>query len=134
MRSEIQRKTAGQIHTKEHSNGMNSNSEKTLKVLYGNVCSLLNKLNELSAYVVDAKPDIIAICETWGYPVLNNSFFNIPGFEIVCRNDRLDTTRGVGGGLLMYVRHDLTNYVVNLSSTQTKDFVQVCWNGNLSGR
>ena len=97
---------------------------KTLNVLYFNSCSILNKLDELSAYVFESQPDVVAVCETWGYPELNNSYFNLPGYEIVCRNDRVDTSNGVGGGLLMYVRSDMTTSVVELSNDEMAEFVQ----------
>ena len=78
------------------------NSSRTFRVLYNNAGSLLNKLDELSSSVFEQKPDFIAICETWSNEDLSDCFFDIPGFEIVSRKDRKDTTGGVGGGLLIY--------------------------------
>ena len=94
------------------------------RVLYTNACSILNKLDELSSFVLENKPDFIAICETWGYGELSDCFFNIPGYEIVSRNDREDTTYGIGGGLLIYVRDELVGNVTEYTSEVLDNFIQ----------
>ena len=101
-----------------------SNSEKTVRVLYSNVCSILNKSNELSAYVSDLKPDIVAICETWANASLSDAFFNIPGYEIICCKYRTDTTGGIGGGLLIYARNEMVGNITEHTCPELEKFVQ----------
>ena len=76
----------------------------------------MNKVDELSSHAFDLKPDFIAICESWGPSNLNNAFFNIPGYEIICRNDRKDTTGGIGGRLIIYVRNEMVGNVTEYTS------------------
>ena len=73
-----------------------------MKILYGNVQSICNKIDELRGWVVDMVPDIICLVETWTNSDHTNAFLAIDGYEIVCRHDRSDTGRGIGGGLLIY--------------------------------
>ena len=85
--------------------------DSSFRVLYCNADSLLNKIDELTLFVVEDNPDFIVINETWANESLNNAFFNIPGFEVVTRKDRVDTTRGIGGGLLIYAKSSLAGSV-----------------------
>ena len=96
----------------------------TFRVLYSNVGSILNKINELSAYAFELKPDLITICETWGNQELNDAFFTIPGYEVICRNDRTDTTGGIGGGLMIYARNDMVGNVSELKSAELDSYAQ----------
>ena len=58
---------------------------------------------------LDLNPDIVCICETWTVADKHTkSFLQIDGYEIVCRDDRKDTSEGFGGGLLIYRRDDIT--------------------------
>ena len=82
-------------------------TQKKLKILSTNARSINSKLQELKATAVDLKPDIIAITETWTNTDICNSFLNIPGYKIVIRKDRGDTTNGRGGGILIYARSTL---------------------------
>ena len=77
--------------------------------MYTNAQSVLNKLNELSAYVADSKPDIILITETWCNGTINDADLTIPGYQLEpeLRRDRDDTVNGLGGGLLVYSRNGL---------------------------
>ena len=75
-----------------------------LSMLYSNVQSLKNKMNELRAVVSLERPDIIALTETWTNEGVDNAFLQIEGYEIVERRDRVDTAGGRGGGIVVYVR------------------------------
>ena len=50
--------------------------------------------------------DIIVICETWSNSDISNALLSIPGYFIDpdLRLDRHDTTNGIGGGLIVYVK------------------------------
>ena len=76
-------------------------------MLYLNAQSLIRKINELRVVVVMKKPDVIAITETWTNDDIDNSFLKIDGFELLEREDRVDTDRGRGGGILVYARKEL---------------------------
>ena len=93
--------------------------------MYLNSQSIVNKIEELTTTTYDLKPDIICICETWCHAGINNSFLNIPGYNLIedLRKDRRDTAQGVGGGLLVYVRNGLTVFI---PSDNNKDFIQYC--------
>ena len=96
-----------------------------LNIMYLNSQSIVNKIEELCTTTSDLKPDIICICESWCHPDINNSFLSIPGYKLIeeLRKDRSDTARGIGGGLLVYVRDGLTVFT---NSDDNSDFIQYC--------
>ena len=79
---------------------------QTVKLMYTNAQSVLNKVKELAAYVVEAEPDIIFLTETWCSSTTNNAALALPNYQLESelRRDRTDTGNGVGGGLLIYVK------------------------------
>ena len=79
---------------------------KTLKIFYTNAQSIVNKINELSAYLVGEEPDLILITETWCNPSISDAALTIPIYQLECdlRRDRSDTGQGIGGGILVYSR------------------------------
>ena len=95
-----------------------------VSILYSNVHSLVNKIDELRCNVLDLKPDIICICETWTHADILNAYLNIDGYDIICRQDRKDTSKGVGGGLVIYVKSDLK--ASEVKNTFIDDFKQCC--------
>ena len=50
------------------------------------------------------RPDVVALTETWTNVDIDNNFLHISDYEIIEREDRVDTNRGRGGGILVYVR------------------------------
>ena len=87
--------------------------KSTLTVLYANVRSLLNKLDELKLISFDLKPDVICLCETWTNDTITNSFLTIEDYSLICRKDRNDTNQGIGGGLIIYVKSNILSCEVN---------------------
>ena len=85
----------------------------------------MNKLDELSAVVFDAGPDFVAICETWGNSTLTNGFFNLPGYELITRRDRKDTTEGIGGGLMIYAKNDIVGNVSEVCRDEFEQFTEI---------
>ena len=77
-------------------------SSGTVKLLYTNAQSVVNKVNLLKAHVCETSPDIIAITESWTHEELNESTLKIDNYEIIARCDRTDTNDGRGGGVLLY--------------------------------
>ena len=72
----------------------------------------------------DIKPDFVFLNETWSNDEHSDAFLRIPGYEIICRKDRIDTANGIGGGLLLYMKIGLVcgEYV----SSEMECFNQCC--------
>lgn len=75
-----------------------------------NARSLVSKINDLEVLVNEQNPDIILITETWLNKDISNSILQLEGYfiESTLRCDRTDTTNGIGGGLIVYVKHGIT--------------------------
>ena len=86
--------------------------KKDLKILYTNARSIIAKIDEVRALLVDQNPDIFAVTETWTHSNVHNSYLNVPGYDIAVRKDRADTTDGRGGGLLIYTKKELVFYEI----------------------
>lgn len=75
-------------------------------ITFGNVRSLRNKIDELSAncrFLKEYRDSaIIALTETWLEERDSNSTYEIDGFNLV-RSDRSNTCKQSGGGLAVYV-------------------------------
>ncbi len=56
--------------------------------------------DELLAYVVTEKPDLIAITETWNKPDYLISEFSIPGYESLHKS----RAHKKGGGVICYIK------------------------------
>ena len=95
-----------------------------MRVLYFNSRSIFSKINDLAIATQFYTPDLILICETWLNEQTPNAMLNIEGYYINSdlRKDRTDTLRGIGGGLLVYIRDGISVNEVSLSS----EFSQQC--------
>lgn len=100
-----------------------------MKLLYTNAQSVIKKMDELRALVDEKKPDVVALTETWTNNDIPNEFLHINGYEILEREDRVDTSRGRGGGILVYVKKGLCAWKENVDG----DFCQ-CVCVKLKGR
>ena len=89
-----------------HPGGMSP--KETIEILYLNARSLVKKIDELSATVVEINPDIILVTETWCNDRVSTPYLNINGYRIELRLDRSDTSNGIGGGIIVYIKSDLT--------------------------
>ena len=78
------------------------NTQCSLKILYTNAQSVVNKINELRTVVIDLKPDLVCINEAWTHEDITKAYLSIDGYELISRKDREDTSLGRGGGLLIY--------------------------------
>ena len=77
---------------------------------------MISKIDELKATAIDLAPDVMAITETWTNATICSSFLCIPGYKLVVRMDRADTTNGRGGGILVYAKSTLICHEIALSS------------------
>ena len=91
-----------------------------VKVMFTNCQSVVNKICELRALVALENPDVVALTETWTNENIDNGYLQIVDYEIIVRKDRVDTDRGRGGGLLVYVRKsiDALNTDINTEFNQ----------------
>ena len=66
----------------------------------------MNKMDEIRAVMALLKPDVFAVTESWANEEIGNELLWIDGYELIVRMDRNDTSRGRGGGILVYVKKD----------------------------
>ncbi len=90
-------------------------------VLYMNARSLLPKMDELLAYVVTEKPDVIAVTETWIKPDYLISEFSIPRYESFHKS----RAHKKGGGVIGYIKNTLTSVKVEKQDAEKYDTVYV---------
>ena len=100
--------------------------QEILKIFYTNVQSIQSKINELILYAADLDPDIILLTETWCNQSIPDAALSIPNYilETEVRRDRIDTTNGVGGGLLVYVKTGIR--ILPCDKFQDNEFNQFC--------
>ena len=75
-----------------------------ITVMFANVQSIVNKLDEIRAFMQIQNPDIFAVTESWTNEDIGNDVLRIQGYEIIDRQDRNDTDRGRGGGIIIYAK------------------------------
>ena len=94
-----------------------------VKMFYTNAQSVRNKMNLLKAHIIDSRPHLIAITESWTHENLDEVELSLPGYEIVSRCDRKDTVDGRGGGVLLY--SSLNNVAVTKTTTKFHEVLAV---------
>ena len=80
---------------------------KEIRVMFANVQSVVNKIDEVKAVMALSKPDIMALTETWTHEGIGDDYLNVDGYELILRSDRNDTENGRGGGIIMYVKKEI---------------------------
>ena len=92
--------------------------------MYLNAQSIQKKIGELNLVTSEEKPDIILVTESWCNKNITNALIQLDGFELCSdlRIDREDTSNGIGGGLLVFVKNGLTILSCDVKSS----FVQYC--------
>ena len=117
-------------NSSSHSHGIGEKSisdrpitRSKLSFFCANVQSIRNKFDEFQILVEERKPDVVGITESWLNDDISTAEVHIPGYAVY-RQDRPDTFRGIGGGVLLYVRS-------NLNSIEKEDisgrFVNSAW-------
>lgn len=102
-----------------------SKFSRTLKCLYTNAQSIVNKHFELQALVDTYDPDIIGLTETWLNGKISDKEFCIDGYHKPVRQDRLDTKDGRGGGVLMLVKNSVN--FVQIFPHNSNDYTNSIW-------
>ena len=90
---------------------------ESLDIIYTNAQSVVNKIDELRSVANDLKPDIILINESWTNSNITKAYLNIDGYELTARSDRVDTSDGRGGGLIIYNKVGLAISELDSKST-----------------
>ena len=80
-----------------------------LKCFYANVRSIIDieKRMELELYVDKEEPDIIGLTETWAKEEIADSELALDGY-VMFRKDRENQTARGYGGVLLYVKNNIT--------------------------
>jgi hypothetical protein len=81
-----------------------SSGRASLKCMYLNATSLVNKLDEFKVVLNTYNPEIIAVSETW---FRSDLVVDVPGYKI-CRKDRSDGRNG--GGVCIYIKDSIDSY------------------------
>jgi hypothetical protein len=86
--------------------------DTSISVLYGNVRSLIPKIDVLASYVSLYRPSIIALTETWLEKTYPTSLFCPPDYVA----HRFDRASGRGGGVLILAKNDLNSATLIIHS------------------
>ena len=101
------------LNSTTHSHATTSHhNQKLLTLLQLNINSITNKHEELKLLVTELQPDIITIQET--KLKKHNKTPQIPTYSAI----RTDRANGKGGGLLTYIKHNIT-----FSDTKIPNFI-----------
>lgn len=91
-------------------------------LLLSNVNHVLNKLDELFLLVSEYSFDIIAITESWLTEHVPDSLVTLRNYTLF----RRDRTSGAGGGIMCYIRNDITAHFLDLADANANDF-EIIW-------
>ena len=67
----------------------------------------MKKMDKLRCFATTENPDMILLTETWTNDSVNDNFLKLQGYEIIAKNDWVDTVGGRGGGILVYARKEI---------------------------
>lgn len=81
--------------------------KNSLKCLYFNARSIMNKIDELELYLTQEKPDLLGITETWTYEDVQDSEICVEGYTLL-RKDRAIGDKIRGGGVALYIKNEIS--------------------------
>jgi exonuclease III len=82
-----------------------------LRIIFANVRSLRNKLDEVHLLVERYSPDLLAFTETWLNEDINDWEIQLPGY-LLARGDRPE--RRPGGGVILYWKMHLKTHLLQI--------------------
>ena len=100
-----------------------------LRCMYTNAESILGKLDEFKVQVLEERPDIISVAETWIQSDPSSDMYcpdealEIEGYSII----RKDNTHEVRGGLLLYVSDNITTSKDKAIDNSSANFKESQW-------
>jgi len=95
-------------------------SSNELLCFYTNARNLINKMDQLEAWVHDIKPDIIGVTESWLTSAVLDSELALEGYDLFRKDRPVDR---VGGGVLLCVKSELHAAQYELSA----EFPEQVW-------
>ena len=118
-------KVIKQKHSKRSKKKTSQNKNETqriIKIYYTNVRSLKNKINELKIMAAAAKPDIIALTETWLHDDIGNSEINIDSYSLI-RKDRHRVANSRGGGVAFYIKDNIRVHTLSENDDRSLEMI-----------
>ena len=105
------------------------NVYKEIKFFYTNADSLKNKMTDLKAKIMQLRPDILAIVETWFQEdPLHKNFFPSECFANIGYNlYRYDNPGAIKGGIIILVKPALDGGTCSELKKVTKEFEESAW-------
>ena len=88
-----------------------------INVVFANVQSIVKKVDEVRAMAAIEKPDVMVFTETWANDEIGDCYFNIPGYDLVAREDRNDTDRGRGGGIMVFATREIQTWRITVETS-----------------
>lgn len=83
---------------------------KGFKIVYLNIRSVLNHLEELENELLDGCFDVVILGETWLHASVGNNLIEFESYKLVRSDRQITTTSGCtkrGGGLCVYVKQGI---------------------------
>ena len=74
----------------------------------------MNKMNEFMALMDVLRPDIVGVTESWAREEVDEAELSIGGY-VLFRKDRSYEVERRGGGVLLYVREELSPVEFNIT-------------------
>ena len=68
---------------------------------------MMSKLIDLASLIAGEDPDLLLLTETWTNKDINSAEISFKDYNIYGRKDRMDTSNGRGGGVIIYVRDNI---------------------------
>lgn len=90
-------------------------------MIYANVRSIRNKLDEILCTTSELRPDLLAFSETWLTSDIADDEIRIPGYQL-SRADRSGTR--AGGGVMLYWRSEIKAHIIE---TICENGVEMLW-------
>uniref|UniRef100_A0A0X3PTK8 Reverse transcriptase domain-containing protein n=1 Tax=Schistocephalus solidus TaxID=70667 RepID=A0A0X3PTK8_SCHSO len=92
------------LHVEDRTKNLQKSRQgNKIKMMYTNVQSLLNKMDEIKLVVDHLQPDFIALTETWLNEQIADTEVRIDGFQLI----RMDRNGRRGGGIAMFIREGI---------------------------
>ena len=98
-----------------------ANKQSGFKIAHLNIRSLYHKHDEIKLLLTESNIDVLCLSETWLDSTIPDSQIHIPGYTLECKDRNRE-----GGGVLMYIRHDIS-YDVRSDIASVSSHVERLW-------
>jgi ribonucleases P/MRP protein subunit RPP40 len=107
MKPPNETKKQAKLSSWKNKQNVRSQVDEKVKCFYVNARSVINKQAELELYIIEEKPDIVGITETWAVESISDSEISLEGYSMF-RKDRILDKKQRGGGVLLYIRNSIS--------------------------